>query len=477
MEKGIDISQWQENVDFSKVKKDVDFVILREGYGKTVDKYFMQYVNGCKKHGIPVVGVYHFCYSTDSNGAREEAKACLRNIEKAGLSKDDIIVFFDFEYDTVKKAAAKGIKLGKNECILFTRTFCDYVEKQGYKSGVYANLDYVRNMYDDSTLKKYTFWLADYSGSPDVSCAYHQYTSSGVVSGINGNVDMDYFYGKEENTMGVRMSNCGHDENGGYTGGKAGDQTGTEWYLRQWYKYTNGGWNYIIRWNDEALGNLFADLAIEAAENDLVGYDQGQRYDFWTLLKSAGYRPAKIKKACEADCSSGTIALIRAVGYLKGIKELQNCNATYTGDMMNYFRSANGKKYFTVLTGKYLTDSSYAKRGDINLNTAHHVNITVDNGSNSGSSSAPTNTNLIGTCSVQLHTFLIGAVDNQIKTIQLILNRLGYKGKDGKSLTVDGELGTNTAYAIEAFQRASGMKNINFGTVAARTWELLLNAK
>ena len=73
--------------------------------------------------------------------------------------------------------------------------------------------------------------------------------------------------------------------------------------------------------------------------------------------------------------------LIRAVGHLKGIKELQECNATWTGDICtNYFRSAAGKQYFIVLRGAYLADPSLARRGDINLNVAHHVNVTVDNG-------------------------------------------------------------------------------------------------
>ena len=57
MKKGIDISYWQGNIDFSKVAKNVDFVILREGYRKTVDPKFMEYVNGCKKNGIPINGV------------------------------------------------------------------------------------------------------------------------------------------------------------------------------------------------------------------------------------------------------------------------------------------------------------------------------------------------------------------------------------------------------------------------------------
>ena len=86
--------------------------------------------------------------------------------------------------------------------------------------------------------------------------------------------------------------------------------------------------------------NLFADLAIEAALNDKIGYDQGtagnsaDRYTFRQQMKAVGYRPSKITKPCECDCSEGTIVLIQAVGHLKGIKELQECNATYTGNMM-----------------------------------------------------------------------------------------------------------------------------------------------
>lgn len=277
---------------------------------------------------------------------------------------------------------------------------------------------------------------------------------------------------EEGESMAVRVANCGHDENNRYSGGKAGDQTGTEWYLRAWYDYNP--WNFVLRWKDQALANLFADLAIEAAENNNVGYDQGQRTTFGDALESAGWRPSKINIACETDCSKGTIDLIHAVGHLKGITELQNCNATYTGDMMVWFQSADGKKYFDVLTGKVLTDSSFARRGDINLNTDHHVNITVDNGVNSGAS--PVDNSLIGDCSVTLHTFLVGAKDPEIRAIQRILRNLKYKGKDKKALQIDGELGENTAYAIAKFQRDNGMKDINFGTVAAATWKLLLNA-
>lgn len=279
--------------------------------------------------------------------------------------------------------------------------------------------------------------------------------------------------------MGVGMANCGHDENGNYHGGQAGDQSGTEWYLCSWYSYP---WDYIIRWRDGSLADLFAELAVEAANNNMIGYDQWQRDTFLINLEDSGWRPKDITVPCETDCSKGTIDLIKAVGHLKGIRELQEINATYTGNMLPWFKSAAGQKHFTVLTGKYLTSPSLARKGDINLNVQNHTNITVDNGASSGAQS-PTppvrdpNAGKIGNCTVTLHTFLKGAHDNQIKAIQTILKRLGYKGKGGKELEIDGHLGDNTAYALEQFQRANGMKNINFGTVVATTWTLLLGAK
>ena len=87
---------------------------------------------------------------------------------------------------------------------------------------------------------------------------------------------------------------------------------------------------------------------------------------------------------------------------------------------------------------------------------------------------APAPSGIVGECSVTMPLLLQGAVCNEVKTIQIILNAKGYKGRNGKVLTVDGELGDNTAYAITNLQKAAGMTNINFGSVAKATWELIL---
>ena len=87
---------------------------------------------------------------------------------------------------------------------------------------------------------------------------------------------------------------------------------------------------------------------------------------------------------------------------------------------------------------------------------------------------APAPAYIVGECSVTMPLLLQGAICPEVKTIQIILNAKGYKSKSGKALTLDGELGENTAYAIEQLQRKAGMVNINFGSVAKATWELIL---
>ena len=81
---------------------------------------------------------------------------------------------------------------------------------------------------------------------------------------------------------------------------------------------------------------------------------------------------------------------------------------------------------------------------------------------------------IVGECTITMPLLLQGAVCPEVKTIQACLNAKGYKGKNGKSLSVDGDLGENTAYAITALQKKAGMTNINFGSVAKSTWELIL---
>lgn len=175
------------------------------------------------------------------------------------------------------------------------------------------------------------------------------------------------------------LSNCGHDENGKYSGGKAGDQTGTEWAVIPWY---NRPWSVMLRHPSTAVGKKIAELAEKAAKNNHIGYDQGDRYTFWQQLKVAGYDPDKITVDCEADCSSGVAALVKAVGYLMQDKKLQSVSIySYTGNL----RATLVKAGFCTYTEKeYLNGDSYLRPGDILLLEGHHVAINLNEGKNAG---------------------------------------------------------------------------------------------
>lgn len=188
------------------------------------------------------------------------------------------------------------------------------------------------------------------------------------------------------NKMTVKLSNCGHDENGRYAGGKAGDQTGTEYQIIDWYSRP---WKCVLRFENENVAAMIADMAKKAALNDLIGYDQGtvgnsnDRYTFWQHLKASNYDPAQITIACESDCSASTAAIIKGAGCRLGITALQNVSIYLTTYNMRSALQAAGAKVLT--DSKYLTSGNYIKAGDILLNDDHHVAIAVTSGPYAGS--------------------------------------------------------------------------------------------
>lgn len=170
------------------------------------------------------------------------------------------------------------------------------------------------------------------------------------------------------------ISNSGKDERGKLSGGTAGDQTGKEWQLRSWY---NRPWTCVLRHPDKAVRDKIAELGVAAARNNNVGYDQGQRGTYWKELQKAGYDPSKIDTPCEADCSAGVIANVKAVGHLLNLPKLKNLSATYTGNLRSGLKEAG----FTCLTDKkYLTSPDYLLPGDILLYDGHHTATNISMG-------------------------------------------------------------------------------------------------
>lgn len=173
------------------------------------------------------------------------------------------------------------------------------------------------------------------------------------------------------------ISNCGHDENGEYKFGQAGDQTGTEWEIKPWY---NRPWDCVLRHPNREVGNMVAELGRAAAKNDLVGYDQENRYSYWEHLAASNYDPAQITIACEADCSSGVAANVKAAGYRLGIQPLKNVSIYASTSNLKEILTDAG---FACLTeSKYLTGDSYLLPGDILLKINSHTATNLDVGAN-----------------------------------------------------------------------------------------------
>ena len=192
--KGIDVSKWNGRIDWKKVKKaGIDFCIIRTGYSKTVDYKFKYNIEEAIDNGLQI-GVYHFSYATTNAKAKEEAEFCLKLI-KPYKKYITLGVWFDYEYDSVSYSRRYGVYPTKKSVTSLAETFCSTVEKNGYSTGIYTNLDFSSNYFTKEVLNKYPTWLAVWG-----KMNYHgkyvmwQYTDSGRVDGIHGKVDMNIFY-------------------------------------------------------------------------------------------------------------------------------------------------------------------------------------------------------------------------------------------------------------------------------------------
>lgn len=197
MKKGIDVSQYQGDIDWKKVKNDgVEFAILRAGFGQNnIDKKFYRNIYECSKVGMPI-GIYWFSYALNEEMARQEANYAVQAVQGYNLNYQ---IFFDFEYDSVDYCERNGITVTKDFATNLVLAFCNEVKRLGYTPGNYANKDYVDNMFNMDQLSDIDLWYAYYSDNLDRKCSIWQYSSSGYVDGISSYVvDLDYAFDKDD---------------------------------------------------------------------------------------------------------------------------------------------------------------------------------------------------------------------------------------------------------------------------------------
>jgi len=191
---GIDVSKWNGKIDWEAVKNSgISYVIIRCGYrgssqGMLIeDPRFTENIKGATDAGLKV-GVYFFTQAIDEVEAVYEASYVLDKIKNYKISYP---VFLD-----VEASGGRGDKIDKATRTAVCKAFCQTIQNAGYTAGIYANKTWLTDKIDVSELNAYKIWLAQYAATPTYTGRYDlwQYKSTGRVSGINGDVDLNLSY-------------------------------------------------------------------------------------------------------------------------------------------------------------------------------------------------------------------------------------------------------------------------------------------
>lgn len=192
--KGIDVSRYQEKIEWDKVAQDgVEYAFIRlgiRGYteGEIVqDDLFEENINGAIDNGI-AAGVYFFTQATSEEEAKEEAEFVLDALEPYDITYPVVL-----DVEAVASKNARTADLTKEERTQYCITFCEMIEQAGYTPMIYGNLKTFMLMLDLEQLEKYDKWFAYYDTQFYFPYRFKvwQYTDSGSVAGIRGDVDIN----------------------------------------------------------------------------------------------------------------------------------------------------------------------------------------------------------------------------------------------------------------------------------------------
>lgn len=473
--KGIDVSAWQRQIDWKTVAAyGMDFAILRiTEAGNVTDKYFERNYTECQKYNIPT-GVYKYSYAMTIAEIQSEARKVVSVLNGRELQYP---VWLDLEYNNQRSLGAENIHK-------MAEAFEKIVTAAGYKFGIYCNVDWYMNVIC-SHLKKYDFWIARYPANddgwlqerlrPDFGVGW-QYSSKAKIPGINGTVDRNVFYKDYK------------DEE------KKGDAE-------------------MAKTKEQIIQNVrndAVDFAVKIANDNDHGYSQRIRSLY------------EIDDPKSFDCSSLACTayyyaflkngLTTQARYLK-----EHCS--YTGNMLKMLNCG-----FEVVARNQTAHAQMIK-GDLELNTTHHVAMAInkDNIVHARSSEGTTDTkdnsgNEIRTQPWYLYshgwthrlrftgngidftvltadtdkpavkpttptggkymfepeTVKSGDKNTSVLLLQEILRARGFKGKTGKALKLTRKADANTIYALKAYQESRKEVLAVDGVCGPATWKDLI---
>ena len=245
---GIDVSYYQGDIDWDTVAKYIDFAIIRCGVGQDRtsqdDKQWLNNVRACTRLKIPF-GVYLYSYATTDAAARSEARHVIRLLKEYDPS---LPVFLDLEDKSIANACTP------EEILRHATIFCDMIREAGYTPGIYSNLFWWNHYLTSPEYDKWEHWVAQYNSYLEYEgpMIMWQYSNQGTVKGIQGHVDLNYWY-KEKPTV-----DCAHS----YTCEILREPTCTEPELRV---YTCSLCGHSYEEPGEALGHSYEETVIPPA--------------------------------------------------------------------------------------------------------------------------------------------------------------------------------------------------------------------
>ena len=174
----------------------------------------------------------------------------------------------------------------------------------------------------------------------------------------------------------TKIAHASGDERHKLRGGKAGDQTGQEVTIREWY---NRPWNVVLHWRDPIMAERCASNMERGCKNDRIGYNQDRRNTALVEARKVNYDMGRITKPCETDCSA--MAMLACI--YAGIPEaalFKNGNSATTSTLRARLKATGAVEVRTA--GKYTKSPDYNSRGDLLLYEGHHVAVQIEDGKN-----------------------------------------------------------------------------------------------
>lgn len=280
----IDVSGWQGDIDWAKAKADgVEGAIIRLGYGEgnNADKKAQRNISECKRFGIPF-GIYWYSYADTPALAKEEGTDVVAKLKQFGVNPSDLAypVYYDLEKWTWEGHQPPTDPNVYNNIV---NNWYSALQSAGYKNlGVYSYTSYLQGPLKHADIYAKTTWVAQYGArmgfdSFPTNSRGWQYTSSGKVDGISGNVDMNAFGNKEYESL-INLLWVVRDEDIAVGASVNAPYTDLE-YKWQSYNVNTGKWKTIANWNSanwagwsDDVGTYWLHLEVrDAASKTSVG--------------------------------------------------------------------------------------------------------------------------------------------------------------------------------------------------------------